>query len=230
MAKYSLQGGFGNGNAAAQPFGLLADLWAAYYFSDLPLRLRVEASPMGVALGGFARHDPGALDATVAYATDYFEAGLGGGYMVGLAGNGCPGTTFPQASTFIGFGGVTENPPVCETVGPTINETLRLGAIDGLTLSWSSSILLSGGRFLFGSGRGELDVPLTRRLTLFGDGGDGINGWAFGDLGVRTYVGGSGAPGTVIVSASLGAASVFDGTTGETITGPSVAFGMEWRL
>ncbi|HYV46893.1 MAG TPA: hypothetical protein VFA20_18640, partial [Myxococcaceae bacterium] len=92
--------------------------------------------------------------------------------------------------------------------------------------------LATGGmdRFVFGVGRAELNVPLTRQLGLFGAGGAGENGWAFGELGVRTYVGGLGARGTVILSASIGYASIFDGPSNEAVGGPSVAFGCEWRL
>jgi hypothetical protein len=83
---------------------------------------------------------------------------------------------------------------------------------------------------VFGVGRAELSVPLTRQLGLFGAGGAGENGWAFGELGVRTYVGGLGARGTAVLSASIGYASIFDGPSHETVGGPSVAFGCEWRL
>ena len=47
---------------------------------------------------------------------------------------------------------------------------------------------------------------------------------------MRTYVGGLGARGTAVLSASIGYASIFDGPSHETVGGPSVAFGCEWRL
>src|SRR5262249_37055997 len=121
--------------------------------------------------------------------------------------------------------------PGCEVnTGFTINQALRLGAIDGLNATWRSSIFSRPDRFVFGVGRAELNFPLTRQLGLFGAGGAGENGWAFGELGVRTCVGGLGARGTVVLSASIGYASIFDGPSHEVVGGPSVAFGSEWRL
>jgi hypothetical protein len=102
--------------------------------------------------------------------------------------------------------------------------------LDGLSFTWRSSIFSRPDRFVFGSGRGEANIPIGSHLGLFAAGGGGENGWAFGEGGVRTYVGGTGARGTLIISASLGYASVFDGPSSENAGGPSVAFGMEWRL
>jgi hypothetical protein len=47
---------------------------------------------------------------------------------------------------------------------------------------------------------------------------------------VRTYVNGVGAQGTVIISASLGVVDIRDGRSDDGVVGPSVAYGMEWRL
>jgi hypothetical protein len=47
---------------------------------------------------------------------------------------------------------------------------------------------------------------------------------------VRTSLGGAGGRGTVILRASLGYSAIFDGPSRETVGGPAVAFGMEWRL
>ena len=61
---------------------------------------------------------------------------------------------------------------------------------------------------MLGTGRGEFAVPVSSRVGLYGGGGVGENGWGFGEIGVRSMFGGSGGPGTTILSASLGVAGV----------------------
>lgn len=198
---------------SSKPFGVLADLYGAYYFEKAPVRIDVSASPIAFAVGANDRHYPMTFAATGAYTTDYFEIGLGVGALVGNAGP-CP----------------PYGPDSCEVnTGFTINQVLRLGALDGLHASWRSSVFSRREAFTFGMGRGELNVPLSSRLGLFGAGGGGENGWAFGELGVRTYIGGAGARGTLIISASLGVTAIMDGPTHESVAGPAVAFGSEWR-
>lgn len=209
-----------------KPFGILADAFATYYFESVPLRIEGAFAPMGLAAGGAARHYPTTFVLTAAYTTDFFEIGLGAGGLLAEPG--------PMQISF-GPLGPTADGPLEINSGFTINQLLRLGALDGINVLWQSSIFSRPQRFVFGVGRAELNVPLTSRLGLFGGGGGGENGWAMGELGVRTYVNGTGATGTVIISASLGYASIFDGWDAaaaqqEYVSGPAVAFGMEWRL
>lgn len=205
--------------SGSKPVGVLTDAFVAYTFSSIPLTLAAMIEPLGFALNAVEAHYPVTLGVTASYTTDYFEVGLGAGALIGNQG----------PCNQIGPDGVRTSG--CEmNNGYTINQRLRLGAVDGLHLEWHSSVFSRPDRFVFGVGRGEIAVPLTSRLSLFGDGGGGENGWAFGELGVRTYVLGAGAPGTVILSASLGYAAIFDGPGREYVRGPSVAFGAEWRL
>ena len=114
----------------------------------------------------------------------------------------------------------------------TLHQELRLGAIDGVNFAWRSAVYTEpdgsdqqeGGGFLFGMGRGELTVPVSSRLSLYGGGQFGFPGYGYGELGVRSMFFGAGGPGTMILLASLGASIV--GQSG----GPAVSFGMEWRL
>lgn len=198
----------------SKPVGLLIDAFVTWYLPWLPLAIEASVAPFGVAFNSIDSHYPTTIAVTVAYTTDYFEIGLGVG---GLFGN--QGPCFPS-------GAGTE----CEVNnGFTINQLLRLGALDGLSLTWRSSIFSRPDKFVFGVGRGEVGVPLTSRLGLFAAGGAGENGWMLGEGGVRTYVGGTGARGTVILSASVGYSAVFDGPQAERAGGPSVAIGVEWR-
>lgn len=199
-----------------KPVGVLTDAYASWYSPSIPLSLSVMASPFGFVINGQEKHYPGTFIAMAGYSTDYFEIGLGAGGLIGNEG--------PCVNEF-GTG------TTCEVnTGFTINQALRLGSLDGFHLSWSSSIFSRPTKFVFGVGRGEVSIPLTSRLGLFAGGGGGENGWALGELGIRTSLGGAGAPGTIILRASLGYSAIFDGPSREFVGGPAVAFGMEWRL
>jgi hypothetical protein len=220
LAGFNLRPFLGIGTSAggtrSKPFGLILDAYGTWYSQKIPLAVSVAIAPAGIGLGGVDRHYPLAAAATAAYALDFFEIGLGLGGLVGNAG--------PCNSTPLG---ATE----CEVnTGLTINQVLRLGALDGLSLTWRSSIFSRPDEFVFGVGRAEANIPLGRKLSLRGAGGAGENGWAFGEFGVRTYLNGEGGAGTVLLTASLGYAAIFDGPSHELIGGPSVAFGAEWRI
>ncbi len=200
---------------SSKPVGLLLDVYGAWYLPWVPIALELSVAPFGVAVAALEAHYPTTIAFTVAYSSDYFEIGIGVG---GLLGNQGP-------CSYDAFGVAT-----CEANnGVTINQVLRLGSVDGLSLVWRSSIFSRPQAFVFGVGRGEANVPLTSRLGLFAAGGAGENGWMLGELGVRTYVGGTGARGTMVLSASLGYSAVFDGPLAERAGGPSVAIGAEWR-
>lgn len=198
-----------------KPVGVMVDAFVSWYPTSLPLSVTAMASPFGFVINGREPHYPGTFALLGGYATDFFEIGLGVGALTGNVGPCLPNEL-----------GVT----TCEVnTGFTINQHLRLGSLDGFHLSWHSSIFSRPAQFVFGVGRGEVAIPLTSRLGLFAGGGGGENGWAGGELGVRTSLGGAGAPGTVMLRASLGYAALFDGPSREFVGGPAVSFGMEWR-
>jgi len=213
------------------PVGILADGYVTYTFDDLPLTLFAELSPVGTAVLGNEAHYPIVTAVGAAYTTDFVEIGLGGGALVGNEG-----PCFPNEVSFDTDGdGIPDQfrteGQTCEgNTGATFNQVLRLGALDGLHLKWSSSIFARNTGFVFGVGRGEVAVPVSSRLGVFAGGGAGENGWGYGEVGVRSFFGGAGTPGTLMLQASLGGAAIFDGPSRETIGGPSVAFGLEWRM
>lgn len=196
----------------SKPVGLMLDAYLQWYLAPVPVVLSISGAPVSVAFGSKEAHYPGVLAFTAAYATDFFEIGLGIGALYGNPG---PCEPFLACEVNTGF---------------TINQVLRLGSIDGLNLEWHSSIFSRPNQFVFGVGRGVIAVPLNSRLSLFGAGGGGENGWATGEFGVRTAIGGAGGKGTVILSASLGVSGIFDGPSRELVLGPAVSFGAEWRL
>jgi hypothetical protein len=215
------------------PIGVLADGYVTYTFDELPLTLFAEVSPIGTALLANEAHYPIVTAVGAAYTTDFVEIGLGGGALVGNKGP-CNELEEPIDTDGDGiddgYRRVVSDHNCEVNTGATFNQVLRLGALDGIHLTWSSSIFARNTGFVFGVGRGEIAVPVSSRLGLFGGGGGGENGWGYGEVGVRSFFGGAGTPGSLVLQASLGGAAIFDGPSREVIGGPSVAFGLEWRL
>jgi hypothetical protein len=203
--------GFSGGDT--HPVGLLADVYLGYYLQDVPLRIEVGLLPFGLVAGSTFQHNPLILDATLAFYSPIFEFGLGGGFSTVATG------AAPLA-------------PCCNSTQGTIDESLRIGALDGFNFTWHSSIGWAPKGFDLAMARGELNIPLATHLTLFFDGGGGL-GFGFTDAGLRTYLGGLGGPGTVILTAGLGFAEITDNSpnnNGETVQGPSLLLGIELRL
>lgn len=206
---------------SARAGGLLLDAFVAWRPSDLPLVLSAQFEPVGFGLGTGLRHTPGSAYVAAAYSTDFLEVGIGFGAQFGQ--KECFPELDPETYQPV------EGKNVCASnAGPSVQQVLRLGALDGFHIGWSSSILSRENQFRFGSGRGEIQVPLTPSLSLFGAGGGAASGWNFGELGVRSFLKGTGGAGTTVFSASLGIVSLSDGT-GSPLTGPSVSIGIERR-
>lgn len=208
---------------SARAGGLLLDAFIAWRPGDLPLVLSAQLDPVGFGLGTGLRHSPGSAYVAAAYSTDFLEVGIGAGALFGQK----------ECSTLFDYDPNTYEPinprTVCDSnAGVSFQQVLRLGALDGFHLAWNSAILSRDNQFRFGSGRGEVQVPLTPSLSLFGAGGGSASGWNFGELGVRSFIKGTGGAGTTVLSASLGVVSLSDGT-GEALTGPSIAIGIERR-
>ena len=198
--------GFNGGGT--HPVGLLADVYLDYYVKEVPLRLEVGLLPFGLVAGSTFQHNPLILDGTLAFYSPYLEVGLGGGVSVVATGS--------QPLT-----------PCCNTVVGTFDQSARFGALDGFNFTWHSAIGWAPSGFEVAMASGAINIPLATRLTLYFDGGGG-EGFAYTDLGLRTYVGGLGGPGTVILTGGIGFASISDDN--ETVQGPSLLLGLELRL
>ncbi|MFZ9888740.1 MAG: hypothetical protein ACO3JL_14665 [Myxococcota bacterium] len=174
----------GVGVTGSYPVGALSDAYVHYTFDALPVTVSAEVAPLGFALFAQDAHYPGTFVLSAAYVTDFFEVGLGGGALIGNLGP-CEQPLNQQEFDDDGdgspdrFEATPVGGPVCEeNNGATFNQRLRLGALDGLHLSWASSIFARPNGFTLGVGRGELSVPVSSRLGLFGGGGGGEKGWA----------------------------------------------------
>jgi hypothetical protein len=198
------------------PFGMLTDVSVGYYLQDLPFRVEVGLVPIGFVVGGDVPYNPINFEATVAFYSQFFEVGLGGGFASSIVPASPLG---PQAL-------VTEG---------TIDQSLRIGALDGVNFTWNSAIGFGTNSFELSSLRMQLNFPVATRLTLGFEGGAGP-AYAYGDVVLRTYLGGMGGPGTFILSGGIGGAGAIDTTNSgmfsstTSAAGPSLVLELEVRL
>jgi hypothetical protein len=201
------------------PFGVMTDVYVDYYMKGFPLRVEVGLTPFVLVVGGPVPYNPVVFSATVAFYSQFFEIGLGGGFST---------VVVPAAPLA---------PQSVDTEG-TLNQTLRIGAIDGVNFLWSSSIGYGSNTYELAAASAQLNFPVSTRLTLGLEGGGG-RGFAYGDVVLRSYIGGVGGPGTIIVSAGLGGAGAIANQTTSVLgavetsvnaVGPCVVFEMETRF
>lgn len=200
--------------------GSVTELAAGYYWKAL--HLQVHLSPVGLSV-------PNGVDllnaqVIASYATDLAEFGVGTGYYRSEfeAENewGCDSsgflTTMGDAAASSEGGAPKPQTYRCSQSGPSVVQHLRLGAVDGLNLRMTNTLVIDRGEFRFSYLDGSLDIPLGRVLNLYGAGG-GAPGVGWGEIGTRTYLRGVGAKDTLILTTGLGlsklnTANVFGGT------------------
>lgn len=180
-----------------------------------PMRLSAGFSNIGLVFGeDFAA--PFHLDVVPSYDTDYFEVGLGLGYV------------FSSHERRRGL---------------SFLQKVRLGTVDGLKLTVQNAFIyerrrtsswfadfgsndskaigddctptdddkdLSGYEFNWEGVDASLSIPLTRRVTLVTDWSYSNAGWLYGDLGIRTLVMGNGGHGTLIIPVTIGGVALND--------------------
>jgi hypothetical protein len=134
-----------------------------------------------------------------------------------------------------------------------LGQRVRLGAMDGLNLLVSNTLLYfpgggetaddeaSDGGFIWGGTNAKLTIPLAQRADLFVEGGGGVMGYAYGAVGVFTWLNGNGGPGSLGLLASAGGAGVWGARTQENlryqykntdeivVAGPMVSLGLRYR-
>jgi hypothetical protein len=220
--------------------------WASVvYRFDVPIVVRAELAPFGVAIGNSqtVNNDNNAQGANpsrvmsvaaghllVGLDTQFIEVALGGGGATLsnelFTSNGAPATG-----------------------GPSIVEEARFGARDGLALNVESVTVAANGQFQFGSFVASVQVPLTPKVMLVVRGGGGNVGLLFGDVGARLLMQGDGGPGSIALTGFFGGAGIdfdtcspqqpgvglntpggFSNTCASTsVGGPTLGGGFEWR-
>lgn len=166
-----------------QIFGLMAFSSIAYHFTA-PFKIEVMLSPFTTVMGDPHSAASANVVFNVGYSTSYIELSLGAGYQGVMYGRS----------------------------GFAMMQGIRLGSIDGLNVTFVNQLVLSDRnaenerRFMVGSMSGVINIPIIDRISLFLSGGAGSAYYGYGDVGIRTYVRGTGDPGTIILSGSLGGA------------------------
>jgi hypothetical protein len=211
--------------------------WASVvYRFDVPIVVRAELAPFGLAIGNSQTvniNSPSANPSGVrAVAAGHLLVGLDTQFIEVAVGGG--GATI--SNSFVPSGTPAAG-------GPSIVEEARVGARDGLALNVESITVAVNGQFEFASFVASIQVPLTQGVMLIAHGGGGNVGLAFGDLAARVIVQGDGGPDTIALTGYFGGAGIdfqnctaittpsFGGSTCESTSlgGPSIGGGVEWR-
>ena len=216
--------------------------WASVvYRFDVPIVVRAELAPFGVAIGNSqtVNNNNNAQGTNPSRVMSVAAGHL----LVGLD------TQFIEVA--LGGGGATLSNDTSNsaTGGASIVEEARFGARDGLALNVESVTVAANGQFQFGSFVARIQVPLTPKVMLVVHGGGGNVGLLFGDVGARFLVQGDGGPGSIALTGFFGGAGIdFDtcssavqieplGTPGgfsnscasTSVGGPTLGGGFEWR-
>jgi hypothetical protein len=111
----------------------------------------------------------------------------------------------------------------------SITQSVRLGALDGLSLNVTNAFVLDDERWNFAFVEIGLQVPVGRRTWLTANGaGGGYAGFFYGELGLRRLLFGDRSGGSLFVRPSVGVAGV-DTRDGTWSPGPMVGIHLEWR-
>ncbi len=217
------------------------DSWIVGFMLRPLLALGAAGGGAIAALNGTYRHPSGAAVHAGVSPLGFGFADVGNLFAI----NGHVIASYDHRLFEVGFGGgwaTIADSQVDDTSGLGVEQLARLGAVDGLHLQVRNTFLLYGGAFHYGGTEGIAMVPVTSRYALFGRGGGGEMGYAFGELGLRVLGVGNGDRGSVTFDATLGFAGLFgkeDCTelekgrvdcTGVDYAGPMVGFGTQWRL
>ena len=227
--------------------GVLLDAAATYLGKGYFAGVRVHPLGIGATKGGAIVST--SVLAEGGYDARPFALGLGigvsavNGNIDSLLGYGQPDQTF-QAGT-----GTTTTVRNTNTA-VALSQTVRLGARDGLNFALVNVFIYherATGEtgFIYGATTAKLSVPLMQSTDLFAEGGGGIMGYAFGALGVHTWLVGRGDAGSLAVSVAAGGASVWGSQTVEVtvpgntvftsesrfgIAGPMASLGLQYRM
>jgi hypothetical protein len=199
--------------------GLPVAVWGVYRLEE-PVSLRLRADPISLGFGDGDTIFGLGLHLLGALDLPLFEIGLGVGYA-SVNAEGAGGWGF------------------------SIEQHVRLGALDGLHFDVDNSFVFFEDQFLYGGTFATFRIPLSAGWWMNLAGGWRQAGTWLGELGMRVRLSGNGHRGSLFLSASVGVAGVFGRvkrtdpgwggqpyvfTTEEQYYGPMIGFGMEWRM
>jgi hypothetical protein len=181
--------------------------------------MRVEAGFRNVAFV-FGDHfsAPFHLDAIPSYDTDYFEIGIGLGYVYSSHERG-RGLNFLQKvrlGTVDGLNITVQNAFIYQR-SPSIDMFFDMEKEGTATLDIGDDCApdgedreLTGWQFNWQGIDGVLSIPLTTKVTLITNHSYSNAGWYYGDIGIRTLIMGNGGSGTLHIPVTIGGVMVRD--------------------
>lgn len=243
-------------NVGAAGFGVLMDDHITYVAKDYYVGLRNEPLALGRSEGSSAFTQTTLLEG--GYNSRPFSIGLAAGFT-SVYGD------LREMFEFTSYDSLASNergqlaPGQPEYTAWTqdmqhafaLGQRVRLGAMDGLNLAISNTLLFfpggadgedeDKGGFIWGGSTAKLSIPLAQNADLFFEGGGGIMGYSYGAVGVFGWISGNGGPGSLGLMASAGGAGIWGTRTRRNnrwgqvdrehtrVAGPMVSLGLRYR-
>lgn len=115
-------------------------------------------------------------------------------------------------------------------IAPTFVMGMRFGALDGLHVEVSSSLVAAQGETDFSKIAVRMQWPLTvgRWLVVRGA-GSGPSGYGWGEIGMRILTHGQRDSGSLFITPSIGGGGLFDNTSFGRASGFAMSLGIEYR-
>ncbi len=195
--------------------GLVASLDASVrYRGARDFFLLAEVSPLAGGLG--AAEETGAFAARVLGAYDHRVFALGLGF----------GAAHTDAVAFDDFGLERE----ADRVRFTLEQHVRLGALDGLHVRTTNSFARGADGFAWANVRASFQIPAGPRSFVLLRGGGGNTRFQWGELAARHLIRGNGGSGSIFLEVAAGGAALqLDELELESYAGPHVGAGVEIR-
>ncbi|MDX2052072.1 MAG: FlgT C-terminal domain-containing protein [Polyangiaceae bacterium] len=247
-------------NIGQTGFGVLFDGNLTHFAEHYFVGLRSQPLGFGRSAGSTAFTQTSILEG--GYNSRPFALGLGVGVtsVYGDLGTMFELTSFKSNDSGLGGGPQVGPGPWHQDMQHafTLGQRVRLGAMDGLNLTVANNLLYFGGQtetatrssekagFIWGGTNARLTVPLALNADMFFEGGGGVTGFAYGAVGIFSWLRGNGGGGSLGLLASAGGAGVWSTRTREVrydlvapayqeeetveIAGPLVSLGARYRF
>ncbi len=113
---------------------------------------------------------------------------------------------------------------------PTIAMGMRFGALDGLHMSVSTSLIVADGETTLSTIAVRMQWPLSvgRWLVIRGA-GSGPSGYGWGEIGIRILTRGERGSGSLFITPAIGGGGLFDDLSFSRASGFAMSLGVEYR-